>query len=188
MSNNIRQQGHWVSTGDPETVDDATMYAPGMLGAKVTVKQPGPPGTPGAEDYRDKTYQYVQGDSSMTVAPFKGSTMWWADKTKYRVTTNPATLGRGRVVGVYQNLVSPAKLGNFFFVQTEGPAIVKFIDGVTAAPTVAGLIVIPSATSGKADCLAAGSAATYPSMGVSSGAYNAAAAEAVVDLDIPSTP
>lgn len=184
MPNNIRQQGAWVSTGDPETVDDASMYAPGMLGIRVTVKQPGVPGSPGAENYREKTYQYVQGDSSMSTSPFPGAVMWWADKTKYRVTTSPTTLGRGRVAGVCQG--SPGA-GNFFYVQTQGPAKVKFVDAPTAEPSAAGLIVIPSATAGKADCLAAGSAATYPALGVSAGARDANS-EAVCDLDVPETP
>jgi len=182
--NNIRQQGVFVSTGDPETVDDASMYAPGTLGARVTVKQP-TRGAAGAEDYRYKTYQYVRGDSSMSVTPFKGAVMWWADKTAYQVTTDPTKLGRGRVAGICQ---SAPGAGNFFYVQTQGPGIVKFIDGVTAAPSDDGLIVVPSATAGKADALAAGSAATYPAIGVTAGALQGGTSEAVVDLDVPETP
>ena len=186
MPNNIRQQAHWVSTGDPETVDDLVPYAAGMIGAIVTVKAPGPGATPSGDQGVPKSYQYVQGDSTMTVAPFKGALMWWADQIKYRVTTSPTTLGRGRVAGVYKKIGGPSNKGNYFFVQTEGLSVVKFIDAVTAAPTVAGLICIPSATAGKADCLLAGSAATYPAIGVSAGVYDAAQAEGVVNLEVPS--
>ncbi len=33
---NYQQQGIWIGTGDPETVDEVTPYAPGMLGKRVT--------------------------------------------------------------------------------------------------------------------------------------------------------
>ena len=61
----------------------------------------------------------------------------------------------------------------------------KFVDAPTATPDATGLIVVPSATAGKADCLAAGSAATYPRIGRSAGTYNAPNATCIVDLDIP---
>jgi hypothetical protein len=117
----------------------------------------------------------------MTVTPFKGAVAWWSDSANYLVTTSSSN--RGRVAGVFQGAIT---LGNYGFIQTKGPATVKFIDGVTAAPTAAGLIVVPSATDGKADCLAAGTAATYPSMGVSL-SYVAPLAEGVVELDVPET-
>src|SRR5262245_53741919 len=148
----------WVSTGDPETVNDPTPQYKGMVGMRYTIVQP-PRSTPGAEAGRSKRYQYVQTDSTMSVAPFPGAVAWWSDKTAYKVTTSPTTLGRGRIAGVFQNAITP---GFYGFVQFEGPATVKFVDAVTATPTAAGLFVIPSATAGKADCLAAGNAATYP--------------------------
>ena len=120
----------------------------------------------------------------MTVAPFQGAVAWWADKTQYMVTTTVTTLGRGRIAGVFQNAITP---GNFGCVQIKGPATVKFIDAPTAAPTIAGLFVIPSATNGKADCLAANTAALYPALGVSAGALNLGDNTAVVDLDVPET-
>lgn len=195
MPNNIRNQTAYVSTGDPETVSDARPYAPGMLGARVTVKEVGPQGSPvsggKSETFRPKTFQYVQTDSTMTVSPFKGAVAWWKDKTKYLVTTDPTN--RGRIAGVFENneAVAPIAPGNFCFIQTQGPGLVKFIDAPTAAPTAAGLIVIPSATAGKADCLAAGSAATYPPLGSSASTFadnNPADTLALVDLDVPETP
>lgn len=184
MPNRWEMPPLYLQSGDPETENVPSMAYPGQLGARITVKQPGPPGPAGAEDYRFKRYQYVQTDSTMTVAPFKGAVAWWANKTKYLVTTSVTALGRGRIAGVFQNAITP---GYYGCVQIGGPATVKFIDGVTAAPTEAGLIVIPSATDGKADCLAAGTAASYPALGLSSSAYNAQNATAVVDLDVPET-
>ena len=204
MPYNIRNQTAYISTGDPETVNDPRPYAPGMLGARVTIKQPtvGTPISTGVgEQYRFKTFQYVQTDSTMTVAPFKGAVAWWSNKASYLVTTTVTTLGRGRIAGVFENddtgryapggLASPITLGNFCFIQTQGPGLVKFVDAPTAAPTAAGLLVIPSATNGKADCLAAGSSATYPILGLSASTFaniDGSNTLALVDLDIAETP
>lgn len=183
MPNNTRQQGIWIQTGDPETVDEVSPYAPGQLGSRVTVIQPGPRGgTPGAEENRPKTYQYIRTDSSMTVSPYRGAVAWWADSANYLVTT--AATNRGRVAGVFQTAIT---VGNYGFIQTKGPATVKFVDAPTANPTAAGLSVIPSGTAAKADCLAAGTAPTYPALGVSVSIYDAANTEAVVELDCPET-
>ena len=169
----------YLQSGDPENENTATLAYPGLIGARFIVVQPNR-SPAGAEDGRSKTYQLIKTDSTMTVAPFKGAVAWWSDKTQYLVTTTVTTLGRGRVAGVFQNAITP---GNFGCIQKGGPAIVKFVDAPTASPTVAGLFVIPSATNAKADCLAAASAATYPILGVSAGVYDAAQAQAVVDLD-----
>lgn len=173
----------YLQSGDPEAENAPTLAYPGLLGARFTVVQPSR-SPAGAEDGRSKTYQLVQTDSTMTVAPFRGAVAWWSDKTKYLVTTTVTTLGRGRIAGVFQNAITP---GNYGCVQRGGPATVKFIDAVNTAPTVAGLFVIPSATNGKADTTAAGTAATYPTLGVTAGVYNATDATAVVDLDVPET-
>lgn len=191
MANNIRNQPLYLQSGDPNSENNASLLYPGMLGSRLTVKEPGPPGTPGAVNFRFKTYQLVQVDSSATTAPYASAVAWWSDKTRYLVTTNPATLGRGRVAGVFVNAIG---LGNYGCIQTQGPALVKFVDAPTATPTAAGLLVIPSATAGKADCLAAGSAATYPALGLSASGINPAVAggpndnTGIVDLDIPETP
>ncbi len=183
MPNRWEMPPMYVSTGNPETVDDVTPQYAGQVGCRYTATIM-PRETAGAEAGRSKRYQYVKTDSTMSVAPFPGAVAWWSDKTQYLVTTSPTALGRGRIAGVFQNAVTR---GTYGFVQIGGPATVKFIDAVTAAPTVAGLFVIPSATAGKADCLGAGSSATYPVLGLSSGAYNGALAEGVVDLDVPET-
>lgn len=170
--------------GDPELVNEAVWPYPGQIGKRMMVKQPGPGGTPGAEDYRDKEYQLVNTDSTMSVAPYKGAVAWWADKTNYKVTTTVTTLGRGRVAGVFQNAITP---GNVGYIQTKGPAVVKLTDTITSTPLASGLFVIPSATAAKADCLAAGSAATYPPLGLSASTLNLGDNTCIVDLDVPET-
>lgn len=177
------QPAMYLQSGDPEQENTPTLYAPGLLGARFTVTQPSRSAV-GAEAGRSKRYQLIRTDSSMTVAPFLGAVAWWSDKTQYLVTTTVTTLGRGRIAGVFQNAITP---GNYGCVQVEGPATVKFIDAPTATPTAAGLFVIPSATNGKADCLAAASAATYPALGVSASAMNLGDNTAIVDLNVPET-
>jgi hypothetical protein len=183
MPNNNPLGPAYLQSGDPETENTPTLAYPGLLGSRFTVVQPSR-SAPGAESGRAKTYQLVKTDSTMTVAPFVGAVAWWSDKTQYLVTTTVTTLGRGRVAGVFQNAITP---GYYGCVQTKGPATVKFVDAPTAAPTAAGLFVIPSATNGKADCLAAASSATYPPLGVSAGTLNLGDNTAVVDLDCPET-
>lgn len=186
MANFHLQQAQWVSTGDPETVDDSPskLFAPGQVGRYLTVKQP-TSAAPGDEAGRDKTYRYVHTDSGMSVAPFKGAVAWWKSKAKYQVTTDATN--RNLRAGVFQG---PVTKGNYGFIQTGGPAVVKFIDAPTATPNVAGRAVIPSATAGKADCLGVATAPTHNLLGWVAGNpnFNAAAVEAIVELDIPDNP
>lgn len=186
MSNNVRNQPMYVQAGniENENVPASTDPYPGMLGSRVTVNTTTGP-TGGVSSGGGKTYQRIVTDSTMSVAPYQGAVAWWSDKSKAMVTTSPTALGRGRVAGVFRNAITP---GNIGFIQTQGPSTVKVIDTPTAAPTAAGLIVIPSATAGKADVLAAGSAATYPALGVTTGAVQGGTSVAPVDLDVPETP
>lgn len=179
MPNNTRQQGIWISTGDPDNVDERSMYAPGQLGSKVTLIQP-TRSPAGVEEGRSKTYQYVRVDSGVAVAPFPGAVAWWLNSAQYLVTT--AATNRGRVAGVFQGTVTP---GNFCFIQQKGPGKVKFVDAPTSAPDATGKFVIPSATAGKADCVA--TAPAFPILGYAVQALQGGTAEAVVELDVPET-
>jgi len=189
MPQNQRQQAMWVSSGDPETVNDtpAKLFAPGQVGRYLTIKRPGPAGTAAgsAEDYRDVTYRYVWTDSGMAVAPYKGAVAWWADKSRFQVTT--LATNRNARAGVFQGPVTP---GNFCYIATGGPATVKFVDAPVSVPNVAGRQVIPSATNSKADCLAVGTALTHVPLGqvALTPSYNAFESTAVVELDIPDVP
>jgi hypothetical protein len=187
MPYNIRNQPMYFQTGDPETDNLVTLPYPGSLGSRVTIKEPGVPGAATtAGQFRSKTYQLVQYDSSMTTNPFLGAVAWWSDKTKYLVTTLPTTLGRGRIAGIFRNANPP---GNYGFIQVQGPCPkVKFVDSPTATPDATGQFVVPSATAGKADCITAGTAATYPTLGLSAGSWSTGDNTATVDLDVPETP
>lgn len=188
MPNNPRQQGVWTGTGNPETYASATLYAPGLLGSRVTVIQPTST-PPSFEDGRAKTYQLVQSDSSMTVAPFRGAVAWWKTRASYLVTTDATNLNA--VAGIFQNneAVAPIRAGNFCFVQVEGPGSVKFTDASAAgARGTIGLQVIPSVTAGKATTMAANTAPTNTVMGLTIAQGEALTAMAVVELSIPQQP
>jgi hypothetical protein len=187
MSNNFGgQQAAWSPTGDPETLNEPVIpnALRGQLGIHVQVKDPGPAGSPGAVVSRDKQYQLVKTDSTMTVGPFRGAVAWWSNKATYLVTTTVTTIGRGAVAGIFGNAVTP---GNYCYIQTNGPATVKYIDTPASAPLATRLFVIPSSTNAKADCLAAGTAPSYPILGYSA-SVQASDATGVVDLDVPYTP
>jgi hypothetical protein len=175
MANRQHDQIEWVQSGDAATVDSPTNLYPGQLGGIYT-------------DAEAKQWQYVQGDSGMSVAPFPGAVAWWYNKASFIVTTDP-TGRRGEYAGVIarldrlgNELAAGPGAGNFFFIGKGGQHVVKTTDAVTAAPTGAGQFVVPTATAGKADVLAAGTAATYPPIGRENGWYNVAARELYVDL------
>lgn len=189
-------QALYVQSGDPETVSDSPgkVFAVGQLGKYITIKRPGVAGTAAGspEDYRDHTYRYVLTDSTMTTTPFLGAVAWWSDKSRFKVTTSPTASARNQVAGIFKG--AQAVLGNYCYIQTAGPSTVKFVDAPTAAIAV-GVSVIPSATAGKADTTASGTAvpqtligyiAAIPGTANPSG--NAAAQTWVVDLFVPEQP
>lgn len=183
MPNGFNQQVQFIPGGNPEAVNEPTLLYPGLLGSRFNIVYPprsAPNNTTG--EGTPKAYKLVKTDSGMTVAPYSGATAWFSDQANSVVTTTAATPGRGRVAGVFRNVVTP---GNYTMIQVKGLGYMKFIDAVTAQPTAAGLIVTPSATNGKADALAAGSAGTYPVMGRTAGAYDAPNAVGLVDIDVP---
>lgn len=179
----------FLQSGDPETEDVETLHAPGTLGARITIRQPSGQGTQSTlhANYRHKRYQLVHSDSAMTVPQFANAVAWWSANAPgqgdYLVTTSPTR--RGRVAGRFCRAIT--KAGNYCCIQIGGWGKIKFVDAPTAVPTVVGMQVIGSATAGKADCLAVGAAATYESLGLSAGVYDAAQAECIVDLDLPET-
>jgi hypothetical protein len=178
----------YIPGGDPEAMNEPSLLYPGQLGIRFSYINP-PRTIPAdsqtlatGEEGLPKTFKLVKTDSTMAVAPYDGAVAWFADQANYVVTTTVTTLGRGRIAGVFKNSVTP---GYFTCIQVKGKGKVKFVDAPTAAPSAAGLFVIPSATNGKADCLAAGSAPTYPVLGRSAGALQGGTSEAIVDLDVP---
>lgn len=177
------QPAFYLQSGDPEAENVPTLAYPGQIGVRFTIIQPQRAAV-GAEEGRSKRYQIIKTDSTMTVAPFKGATAWWADKTQYLVTTNATN--RNRVAGVFQNAITP---GNFGCVQIGGPATTKLLDADMAAVAI-GDVIIPSATNAKATRVAVGTAPTHAIMGQVAGppiSTDPPSATVVVDLAVPET-
>lgn len=189
MPNRWEQPAIYLQSGDPENENVVSLLYPGQLGARFTVIQPTrsiPVNTSAAG--RSKRYQLVRTDSTMTVAPYKGAVAWWSDQSQYLVTTNSPSVaqGRNRIAGGFVNAITP---GNFGCVIIQGPGTVKFIDGVTQANVVAGAYVIPSATNGKADVVAASTAPTQQPLGTVETplTFNVTDLTALIDYNIPET-
>lgn len=177
MPNREFQNALFLDGGFGMTMDPTSSYLRGMLGSVVTIKD---------TDGVAKRGQVVQYDSVATVAAADGSVAWWVDRSKYLVSVDIGASARGNRAGVIR---SAATVNQGCVVQQGGKCATLFLDSPTAAPTTAGLIVIPSASSAKADCLAAGSAATYPALGVSAGTQDSTTKKADVILDIePNVP
>lgn len=183
MPNSWFSQPVFIPGGDPEQMNEPSLLYSGQLGIRFNYVNPlRTVGSETSEDGAAKAFQLVQSDSSMAVAPYDSAVAWWSSMTTFLVTTSVTKLGRGRVAGVFKTAVTP---GNYCCIQQKGRAIVKIIDAPTAAPSAAGLIVTPSATDGKADVLAAGSAATYPAIGRTTGTMNLGDNTCLVDLALP---
>lgn len=168
-----RVQAQWVSTGDPNTVSDqGPLRYPGQVGGYFT-------------DTANKLYRYVLLDSTMTVAPYAGAVAWWSNRTSGIVTTSSTNRGRRAGIFTRAHQLTGTDRALACFIQVGGRRDdVKLIDAVTAAPTTAGLFIVPSATDGKADCLASGTAATFPALGVSASTKNLGNSTCSVDLSV----
>lgn len=171
----------FIPGGDPESMNEPSLIYGGQLGIRFSYTIPprsAPNNTTGVGTA--KSYKLVKTDSTMAVAPFNGAVAWFSDQANQVVTT--VATNRGRVAGVFRNAVTP---GNFTCVQVKGLGNVTFIDAVVVGNVnVQGNFVIPSATAGKADVLASGSASTFPQIGRTAGVLGAGAT-ALVDIDVP---
>jgi hypothetical protein len=178
----------YIQSGDPETESTPTLHAAGLLGARFTILNPqrSQPGVETSPAGRSKRYQLIKTDSSMSVAPFPGATAFWTDRAGYVVTTNPASSSRNDIAGIFRRSWNAA--GDFMCVQIGGPGLVKMLDASMGALT-AGDSIISSATSGKAERVAVGTAPTHATYGRVSAPLTVQAGEStvLVDLDVPET-
>lgn len=154
MANNNFQQTPYLQSGLPQTENrPPDGYSGGQLGVRFTFNDP-------QDSNIGKRYQLIQADSVMDVVPYDGAVAWWLSNSGYLVTTDVSAAGRGNVAGVFRTSLT---LGNVGVIQLGGPGDVDYSAGT---PLATGLIAIPTATDAKAEALAAGSAATYPPLGV----------------------
>lgn len=162
--NNIRYQNPYMPNGgNPEdtNIPIASFRYPGQLGTLHSALYKDADGVT-----RSKTFMLVRTNATLATAPENGGVAFWSNQDIFEVTT--LATNRGRAAGVF---VNAASVSSVCFIQVLGrhPGV-RFIGVPTATPTAAGLIVVPSATAGQADCLASGTAATFPPLGHSVGA------------------
>jgi|SRR5262245_30553027 len=178
------QNAVYLQSGDPEAENTPTLLEPGLLGSRFTVMNPPrTTGTAQSAQSTSKRYQLVKTDSTMTTGPYPGAAAYWSDKSTYLVTTVATNLNA--VAGVFRTVVTP---GNYCCVQVTGRCMTKVIDASVGACAV-GDSVIGSATTGKTDRVAAGTAPTNVPFGRVSNPLFKSAGEALVqvDLDVPET-
>lgn len=174
--NRNQQNVVYLQSGDPETelrVPDG--YSGGQLGSLLTVADP--------NDYGNtKQYRLVQADSIMDVLPSEGAVAYWLDRQAFLVTTD-VSAGRGNPAGIFRRAATAAELlaGAVMCVQRRGKGTVQ--PSGTGTPSTVGLFIVPSATDAVADTLTAGTAPTYPKLGVAVSATAAGLFTAQLDVD-----
>lgn len=174
MPNNINNQTPFLLSGLPQNENRTKTYGgyQGQLGYRFTFDDP-------EDSNKSKRWQLVERDSHDTGALTAGQVVYWNAAYGYGVTSSiSGAMGRGGVAGVVQGDIDPGQIG---CIQIGGPALVTGPTVGTA--TAAGLFAIPSATVGTFDAIAAGSAATYPPIGLTRS--TASGGQATVELQLP---
>ncbi len=172
---NRKEQAVFLQSGDPtleRRVPDS--YSGGQLGQRFSVPDIHTTWASVDRGPIASDWQLVQLDSVMDVLPYDGAVAWWIDRARYRA-------------GIFRDSSAPQSatthnfaLGDIVCIQKKGVPAVNIESGT---PDATGLFVIPGTTDGKAIALsAAGTAATYPPLGLS--ASTAASNFALVDLDV----
>ena len=181
MPNTNREQTVYLSTGNPDTYNEASLYKPGELGVGF--------------DWRDRAYQIVHCDSGATSATPTGvvaanQLAFWRDKDNYRVTNDRRfALNLGAVTGAYRNNVAGVFRGavtanNYCAILQRGDNINLLDGGNTFAAGEA--VIAEDDAAAAADRVAVGTAVTFQLLGRARGA--AAAGVVAVDVDIPNIP
>ena len=176
-----RDQTLYFKRGDPDLMNESSLYAPGMLGNVAEV--------------HDRTYQIVQVDSGATASTSSGVIVandlgYWKDKDKYLVTNDQAqAIGNG-VSNAWRNFVA----GVFRTAVTAGYycAILQRGDDIPVNATGGGIGQTAIANSGSdADVAfeAVGTQATYEPLGIAREATgDTTSGMANCDLNIPTIP
>ncbi|PYQ25325.1 MAG: hypothetical protein DMF56_27825 [Acidobacteria bacterium] len=169
-------QSPYFATGNPETEEMTTLYAPGMLGCRAEFDQgllAGPPNR--------CVYQLVKAYTSIT--PVVGNVLYWVTKSSYTVTTTATNLGN--LAGIAR--IAAAAAAEYIWICKKGDRDVLFIDAPTVAPDATGLPVVGVvATAGKADAKAlATGAIPWPAIGATLGAQDGTTKLASVRINIP---
>lgn len=154
MSGGFRKriQSPYFASGNPETEESTTLYAPGMLGCVADFDQ----GSTGAENVC--TYQLVK--LAAALQGLVGMLCYWSTaalKGAYTVTSTATNTGSA--AGVAQRATTTA--ATYIWMLKHGYRSVLLIDSPTSAADTTGKPVVGvTATAGKGDVLALTTAAT----------------------------
>jgi hypothetical protein len=162
----------YFQTGNPETEESLTLFAPGLLGSYAEYNQ----GTPTAPNVC--RYQLVKCDAGIT--PAIGNVMYWVSRAAFTVTT--VRTNRGNVAGIAR--IAGTIAASYIWILKRGDRTVKFQGAPTVAPDATGLTVVPSSgTDGVADSVAIATAPPGPVIGTTLAA--AAASLALCRVNVP---
>lgn len=182
MPNARTDQTLYLKRGDPDLVNESTLYAPDMLGNVI--------------DYRDKTYQVVQLDSGATSATSTGAVAandlaFWKDPNVYLVTNDQTQAVGGQVTNAWRNFVAgvfrtTVTAGNYCCILQRGENIP--VNGA-AGGGVGQTVIANSGSDADVTFEAVGTQATYQPLGIAREATADTTAGMVnVNLHIPSVP
>lgn len=185
-----RRQAQFVSTGSPESAEDKLvngqlLYA-GQLGHYYDTYTTIDANTTQQMPASHRRYLYVQLDSGVTTLT-RNALVWWKNLNtgvKDWIVTNDPTGRQNFPAG--RSPIWPGAVGSGFFIQVKGPGRLRFVDAPTSTPDTTGKFVVPSSTANKADCIT--TAPTGAVVGLTTGVYDAAAKECIVDLNLTDTP
>lgn len=185
-----RRQAQFVSTGSPETAEDklvnGQLQYPGQLGHYYDTYET--IGTNAAQQMpaSHRRYLYVQLDSGVSTLT-RNALVWWKNLNtgvKDWIVTNDPTGRQNFPAG--RSPIWPGANGSGFFIQVKGPGRLRFIDAPTSTPDTTGKFVIPSSVANRADCIT--TSPTGAQVGLTTGVYDSAAKECIVDLNLTDTP
>lgn len=129
-------QSPYFATGDPESEEMSTLYAPGMLGCLANHDR-------GSNNVC--TYRLVK--QATSIAGVVGNVFVWSARATYTVTTTVTNIGLP--AGVGEKIVATA--ATYIWLAVRGNRPVLFIDSPTVAPATTGVHAVVSSTAGKAD-------------------------------------
>lgn len=140
MSGSDRENGLWISTGNPFTVSEATPFAPGQLGKVCSFGNASAEN--GVSGQTPIEVQFVKRYATDTITVAAGDLAFWQDTDAYVVTADLAQALGGTteplVAGVF-GAATPST-NSYGFIQVAGVALGRFADSTSCATVGKSLI------------------------------------------------
>jgi hypothetical protein len=153
----------YVATGNPQTVNEATPFAPGQVGA-YTVDLSGisiPSGTValGVGAF-PRIWQFVK-LSATSATPAFGQVVCWEDGIAQTVTTGTTAALRNKPAGIVTS--SSVTVGNYIWILVEG--VGPGLNEAATTPAAGDVAIVGGTTAGRITTVAAGTAPTHVQIG-----------------------